>query len=557
MTPYDVAIIGSGIGGSTLAAILARAGKSVLLLEAGSHPRFAIGESVVPEFGARARLLAAAYDLPELAHIAEFQSLRHHVSANSGVKRNFSFLHHTPGRVVRDEHSFQFRTMTYPLGPDSHVYRPDLDHWLTAVAISRGAVYRERSPVQGIAVDADGVTIETPSDRHRASFVVDGSGHRSVLAARGEVTQRVDSRSIFTHMVGVRRQPRGDLPSPPDQGTLHHLFDGGWFWVIPFDNHSAAVNPVCSVGLTLDRSKHPDNDLGAEEEFFSFVERFPTVADQFQSARPVRSWVKTGRLQYRSPSITGDRWCLLPHAAGFVDPLFSGGMTMTLIGVDEVARRILATGSARLDGEESLEDCSGANLDVADRMVHGAYLAFRAPELFNAWFRVWAVGNFHASAGLARLVLKHLRTGDREHLEARHDAPHRRILGAGHPRLRGLFEEAHSIIGELDGTTVEDQQVAEVAGRLFRLLGDQSWIPPQFRVADPDRRHLASFTAFRLSGIILWGKRRAPEDMRELYYDVGPNFYWELTKALGREAARSLSAFRRVVTDAHTSRGRA
>ena len=57
-TLYDVAIVGSGLGGSTLATILARAGLQVLLLEAGSHPRFAIGESVVPEFSMRAKLLA-------------------------------------------------------------------------------------------------------------------------------------------------------------------------------------------------------------------------------------------------------------------------------------------------------------------------------------------------------------------------------------------------------------------------------------------------------------------------------------------------------------------
>ena len=63
---FDVAVIGSGLAGSTLATILARHGHDVLLLEAGSHPRFAIGESVVPEFGARARVMAEAFEVPEL-----------------------------------------------------------------------------------------------------------------------------------------------------------------------------------------------------------------------------------------------------------------------------------------------------------------------------------------------------------------------------------------------------------------------------------------------------------------------------------------------------------
>ena len=60
--PYDVVILGSGLAGATLGAILARAGFKTLMLEADSHPRFAVGESTVPEFGARCRVLAKAFD---------------------------------------------------------------------------------------------------------------------------------------------------------------------------------------------------------------------------------------------------------------------------------------------------------------------------------------------------------------------------------------------------------------------------------------------------------------------------------------------------------------
>ena len=45
---YDLAIVGSGFAGSLLAMIARRAGRSVLLLEKGAHPRFAIGESSTP-----------------------------------------------------------------------------------------------------------------------------------------------------------------------------------------------------------------------------------------------------------------------------------------------------------------------------------------------------------------------------------------------------------------------------------------------------------------------------------------------------------------------------
>ena len=68
---FDVAILGSGLAGTTLAAILARQGVSTLLLESGTHPRLAVGESVVPEFGARARIISEAFDVPDFVDVLD------------------------------------------------------------------------------------------------------------------------------------------------------------------------------------------------------------------------------------------------------------------------------------------------------------------------------------------------------------------------------------------------------------------------------------------------------------------------------------------------------
>ena len=130
--------------------------------------------------------------------------------------------------------------------------------------------------------------------------------------------------------------------------------------------------------------------------------------------------------------------------------------------------------------------------------------------------------------------------GFADHAVAAGEAFRRGDLAAVPAAISDEMVDAYCAAGPLDKVRA---RVEATGWPLLNALTAQSWGQTDFRVADPDRRHLASFTAFRLSGIILWGKRRAPEDMRELYYDVGPNFYWELTKALGREAARSLSAF--------------
>ncbi|MBC2908372.1 FAD-dependent oxidoreductase, partial [Streptomyces sp. PSKA01] len=143
---------------------------------------------------------------------------------------------------------------------------------------------------------------------------------------------RHQSRSLFTHMIGVKPYedtlPQGthQNPSPWSEGTLHHLFEGGWMWVIPFDNHPLSTSPLCSVGINLDPRIHPvPEGLSPEEEFRAFIARFPDIAPQFEGAVATRDWVRTGRLQYSSKQTVGYRWCLTSHAAGFVDALFSRG----------------------------------------------------------------------------------------------------------------------------------------------------------------------------------------------------------------------------------------
>lgn len=564
---HDVIVIGAGLGGSTLAAILARRGLRVLLLEAGTHPRFAVGESVVPEFSLRAKLLAARFDVPELAWLSNFQLVRHKVSANSGVKRNFTYLHHREGAEHRAQDTSQFQAMTYPLGPDCHLYRPDVDAWLTALAVQYGADYRERTPVESVVLDAGGAVVRAGGRELCARFVVDGTGHRSLVAraagVRAEASLRTNSRSIFTHMVGVaplaaarRGAGRLPVPSPPDQGTLHHYFDGGWFWVIPFGNHEAAVNPVCSVGLTLDAVRHPDRGTAAADEFAEFVARFPTVARQFQGARAVRSWVKTERLQYQADCLGGARWCLLPHAANFVDPLFSGGMAMTFSGVYEIATVLLAAFAAdrfEADAFARLTRTTRDSLAMLDRLVRGSYAAFRSPELFNAWYRIWAVGNFTGSTGLVRLYYKWKSTRDPAFLDRVREDPYRVQLGGALPQMRALLDAGEAI---LERCEVGEATAEAAAGELYRLLGTQDWIPPQFHAGDPERRRLASFTIFPLLSIIAWGKRRAPADVRAAYYDVGPVFFADLLRSMGVEFGRAAGAAWRMFRDVHVAGGR-
>jgi len=96
---FDVAILGSGMSGSIMAAILAKQGVSVLLLDGEVHPRFAVGESTIPHTSLLMSLLSEKYGMPELEHTIYPDRLADHVCTTCGVKRTFGFAYHRPGTI--------------------------------------------------------------------------------------------------------------------------------------------------------------------------------------------------------------------------------------------------------------------------------------------------------------------------------------------------------------------------------------------------------------------------------------------------------------------------
>ena len=131
---FDVAIIGSGIAGSTLGAILARQGLKVILFEAGSHPKFAIGESMILETSEMMRSLAENYDVPELAYFSS-ENYFEHIGTSHGIKRHFSYAHHTEGQPFNAQRILQAVIPKQPHGHELHLYRQATDYFLMTTAI--------------------------------------------------------------------------------------------------------------------------------------------------------------------------------------------------------------------------------------------------------------------------------------------------------------------------------------------------------------------------------------------------------------------------------------
>src|SRR4029450_2094250 len=161
---WDVAIIGSGFGGSLLAMIARRLGRSVVLLEKGSHPRFAIGESSTPLADLLWLELTRTYDLPRLVPFAKWGTWRRtYPDGACGLEGGFTFFHHERRKQfagARDR-SDQLMVSASPRDDiaDTHWYRPDFDHFLVGEATRLGVEYIDQCEITGISFDSTGARL--------------------------------------------------------------------------------------------------------------------------------------------------------------------------------------------------------------------------------------------------------------------------------------------------------------------------------------------------------------------------------------------------------------
>lgn len=404
----DVAILGSGFAGSLTAMLVRRIGLRPFLIERGTHPRFTIGESTTPMANLLLGDLARRYDLPRILPLAKYGTwLRAYPKLPRGLKRGFCYFHHQRGQpfVPRQDHRNELLVCANPDEErgDTHWLRADFDTFLAAEAQSMGVPYLnatellsiEPGPPWQLAGGRAGGAVEI-----EAEFVIDATGPAGVLARALGIEPDMagvltDTQAVFSHFEHVSPwQPiyaaaggrANDHPFPCDRATLHHVFHGGWMWVIPFDNG------VTSAGFVLDRGR-PDQMVEAspEETWASLCGTFPSIAEQFARARPLRPLVATGRLQRRWRAASGDGWAMLPHSAYFLDPLHSAGIAHTMVGIQRLIS-ILAQSFGQPSCRQRLAEYDRRlrrEIEHLDRILHGCYATFGRFELFSMYAMIY------------------------------------------------------------------------------------------------------------------------------------------------------------------------
>lgn len=319
----DVLVVGGGPAGSTVSSLLAGKGHRVVLLEKDRHPRFHIGESLLP------------MNLPIFERLGVLDEVRGIGVYKPGIEM---FSRREPGK----SQSFYFdKASGPPFGYAFQVRRSEFDHLLLRNAARRGVEVHEGVRVGDVDLRSGGTTLVRARDEageERAwacRFLVDASGRNALLSTRlglKRKNEKHNSAAVFGHF---RKVPRSE---GPDGGNIRLFwFEHGWFWVIPLNDGVTSVGAVCWP----DYLKSRDTDL--ETFLRRTIALCPALEPLMREAEldgPARA---TGNYSYRSTRMWGDGYLLVGDAYAFVDPVFSSGVYLAMNSAVEAAEAVHAS----------------------------------------------------------------------------------------------------------------------------------------------------------------------------------------------------------------------
>ena len=393
----DILIVGSGFAGSLTALILNRIGLRPVLVDRTIHPRFAIGESATPTADLVLGDLAREYGLPALTPLTAYGMwCRTYPQINRGLKRGFGYFQHRSGEPFepngRHSNELLVTASSDEAHADTHWFRADVDQFLVEQVRAAGIPFLDETCLEqfdnGPHWTINGRRRDEPI-RIAAEFLIDATGAAPLLKQILGLSNhghrfRTASRAVFGHFrdvphwsdwLGTHGGQVRDHPFGCDDAAVHHLLDGGWMWALRFDNG------ITSAGLVLDAAHHRfDPSVSAEAEWNQWLERYPSLAELFAGASLVSSpgvLCRTGRLQRRVDRAVGPNWALLPHAAGFIDPLHSTGIAHSLCGIERLMR-LFAAHWKQPEFEPSLhnyEQTLFTEFDLIDDLISGCYTA--------------------------------------------------------------------------------------------------------------------------------------------------------------------------------------
>jgi flavin-dependent dehydrogenase len=318
----EVFVIGCGPAGSTMGALLAGRGRDVAVVDKERHPRFHIGESLLP------------LNMPILERLGVWDEL-----VKIGIRKDAAeFESRSAGKTVE----FRFSTAFDKRWPHAfQVRRSEFDEMLLVNCAAKGARVYEGARVSAVdfgnfARGEDTVVhlkLEDGSLQDwRTRFLVDASGRDTVLATRFDLKRRNPdhaSAAIFGHFTNARRNPG------TAEGNITIVwFEHGWFWFIPLKDGTTSVGAVCWPAYLNSRKVDPTTFL------MQTIAMAPEIADRLKDAALTAPVTATGNYSYTASRMSGPGYLMVGDAWAFIDPVFSSGvylaMNSAMLGADVV-----------------------------------------------------------------------------------------------------------------------------------------------------------------------------------------------------------------------------
>ncbi|MEU3737508.1 hypothetical protein AB0E78_10600 [Streptomyces sp. NPDC032198] len=520
---HTVAVLGAHLGGGMLAAVLARAGVDVVLVDAPHDATAPAGESTVPYTAEVFELLARRFDVPELSALGHFGELPPEIRRTSGVKKSIGFVYARPGEPVRPRQKVQFNVPSEH--GESHLYRPDVDAWVHQLAVAYGSkVPPSRAPLADVRGGPGDFTVQLADGRSvRAGFVVDMSGPDAPMLRRlGTALRplRHSSRVLTAQLRGVRPLERrvdpGDGGTAWTGGTTQVVFPGGWLQLIPFGEERGGEQALTSVSVSLDAKRWPQRSASPDADFKDLIRQFPDLEWQFAAATPVRPWSGGEQWQYGASATAGEGFVVLDRSAVRCDFTLSRDVTLTAELVHEAAVSILGAAEAgdwSVERFRGLESFQASLTEHSDRLLQTALTATTDFRLWNAFCRVWLLHSMFAALSLKRARNDALaRPGAADQWAELEGYRGNGMWYPAYPGFGVLFDDTYRLLRQVADERVTAGAAAE---RIFGQMRSAAFIPPLFGFGDPSDRYY-NFTPLKRVKVLLWAKRKAPHLVRRV-----------------------------------------